>query len=98
MNALRILFASLWLLFGVSVTAHAMPVTDAPCHGDSQHDKAPKPTKSAMACCGQPAPLELPAPVSLGQPAPQALHLEPARSALPAGIIPAADPRPPKRV
>lgn len=96
MKALRVLFAAIWLLFGISITAHAMPVTDVPpCHGESHHDK---PLKTVMACCAHPAPLQLPAPIVWSEPVEIALQLEPAEETLLAGLSPAAEPRPPKHV
>ena len=98
MTVLRVLFAAVWLLFGVTVSAHAMPVAQTPCHGDSHHEKSPKPVAATMACCGQPAPVDLPAPglsLRLGF---ETVAFVPAKADLPAGITPSADPRPPKAV
>lgn len=100
MKALYALLAAIWLLFGVTATAHAMPQTkSAPCHEMTAHHgkKAPvsAPDQGVMPCCSQPAALPA-ASVSL-----PALAVSPVRHEAPppaamADIVTQQDPRPPQ--
>jgi hypothetical protein len=105
MKAVRAVLAFLWLLFGVTATAHAAsPATaEQPCHtmavaGSHAHlpPSAPRDNQSFMPCCSQPvviAPLEFTVPIAIRM---QAVRLKPAPAVPLAGHVPAFEPRPPK--
>ncbi len=99
MKALHALLAVVWLLFGVTATAHAMPRHEAPCHEMAMHHdkKAPPPLPDAslMPCCSQPAALPA-SDIVLPARAISIQHHEPRPVAALASIILPQDPRPPQ--
>ena len=59
MKAVRTLLACLWMLFGITATAHAgmaMPAAEPPCHEQADHHQTPEPKSqpTMMPCCSQP--------------------------------------------
>jgi len=95
------LLACLWMLFGVTATAHAgmaMPVSDPPCHQQAGNHKtpAPKSQQALMPCCSQPvviAPAEVLVP-SVARV--EYLSLRPAPVQKLSSLPPVHEPPPPK--
>ncbi|WP_443750673.1 hypothetical protein [Asticcacaulis solisilvae] len=98
MKAISALLAVVWLLFGLTATAHAVPQGEPSCHMAMHHNgktPAPQPDASLMPCCSQPAALPalafiLPA-LSVSP-----LRHEPRAIATLTGIFTPQDPRPPQ--
>lgn len=102
MTAVRTLLACLWLLFGLTATAHAgmaMPVSDPPCHdqsADHHPSPAPKSQSALMPCCSQPVAI---APVEVFVPSiahVEYLRLTPAPTRKLSSLALAHEPPPPK--
>ncbi len=99
MKALHVLLAVIWLLFGLTATAHAMPQGDAPACHQMHHNKAPAPLPDAslMPCCSQPAALPAQGFI-LRELIASPLRHEPQAIATLTGIVTPQDPRPPQTV
>jgi hypothetical protein len=102
MKIVRALLACLWVLFGVTATAHAgmaLPASDPPCHDQAaDHHQTPEPRSkpTLMPCCSQPvvvAPADvfLPSIVRV-----EYVHLTPTPVRKLTGVTPAYEPPPPK--
>lgn len=104
MKATRAILAFLWLLFGLTATAHAgnAPKAEPPCHvaqtapSHSHLPPAPRDDQTVMPCCNQPvlvAPAEIAVPQAAGL---QLARLTPAIAPALTDHIPTFEPRPPK--
>jgi hypothetical protein len=98
-KALHVLMAVIWLLFGLTATAHAMPQGDAPACHQMHHKSAPAPLPDAslMPCCSQPAALPASGFVLPDLTASPLRHEPRIMTAL-TGIVTPRDPRPPQTV
>lgn len=103
MKTVHALLACLWVLFGITATAHAgmaMPVSDPPCHEQAGNHKAPaaKSQQTLMPCCSQPVII---APAGVLVPAVarvEYLNLMPAPVLKLSSLPPVHEPPPPKSV
>jgi len=98
-KAVHAFLAAVWLLFGLTATAHAMPQNHAPCHEMAMHhDKkapAPLPDIGMMPCCSQPAALPA-SDFTLPALTTTRLQHEAQPAAVLSGIVTPQDPRPPQ--
>lgn len=102
MMAARALLALLWLLFGLTTTAHAGVIApESPCHMQTmKHMHSPalpaQDDATLMPCCSQPAAIA-PTAVTIPRSARlQAIRLEPATPTPLTSHLPAFEPRPPQ--
>ncbi len=111
MKAVRLLLVVLWALFGLTATAHAMPVSmDAsPCGMPAAEmavvdmpstapasKQAPHDDQGTMPCCSQPV---IVAPAEIAVPVAlrvEAVRLSPAPARVLTGLILPSEPRPPQ--
>ncbi|HVZ30054.1 MAG TPA: hypothetical protein VG839_06640 [Asticcacaulis sp.] len=107
MTAVRAILACLWLLFGLTATAHASAPAGAnpPCHVMQvamSHSHTP-PVRShddqtVMPCCNQPV-IVTPMDIALPQVArSRPIRLKPAPAVALVAYLPAFEPHPPKTV
>jgi hypothetical protein len=97
MRLLRALLAVIWLLFGLSATAHALPEAQNVCHMGMKTQHAPmRSDQGVMPCCSQPVVIA-PEPAFVPQARkPVPIRLSPAPASIPAGLSVPAEPRPPR--
>jgi hypothetical protein len=98
MKALRALLAVLWLAFGLTATAHALPQQpgcDMPGMAH-HHGHAGDALPAGMPCCSQPAVMAAPTPLVLTVRTIVYVHQTPASSPEWIGTRIGTEPRPPK--
>lgn len=103
MKLVRALLACLWMLFGLTATAHAgsmaAPAADPPCHdqaSDHHPRQEPRAPQTLMPCCSQPivvaaADVFIPSVARI-----EYLRLTPAAVLALSSLPPAYEPPPPK--